>query len=336
MRQLGDILLTTPCINAVKRERPNAKLTVLTHAMGRLILDNAPAVDEHFFYDDSWRLPQHIRLGKALRERKFDLVIDFMNNPRSALLTGFSGGKERLAFQSARSLAYTTTIPRPGPGRYIVQDKFELLRAAGMSPHDESLTLPWFETHTQPFMRLYAGNPNFRAAPLRVVFSPTHRRDVRQWPIDRYARLADRLTREWSASCLFLWGPGEEAVADACLALCKEPVLKAPKTSFRELAALIANADLFIGNSNGPSHVAVAGGICSLQIHGPTSAIAWCPNTPQHRFVQSPSFGTGDGAIGEVTEEMVWATVLAMEAVVKGFAEEARLRGPRLSWRSMS
>src|SRR3954454_23768327 len=87
LRQLGDILLTTPCMRAVKRERPKAKLTVLTHSMGRLVLDNSPDVDEHFFYEDTWGLKDHWLLAKTLKEREFDTIIDFMGNPRSALLT---------------------------------------------------------------------------------------------------------------------------------------------------------------------------------------------------------------------------------------------------------
>jgi ADP-heptose:LPS heptosyltransferase len=62
--------------------------------------------------------------------------------------------------------------------------------------------------------------------------------------------------------------------------------IKSPKTTFRELAALIGESHLFIGNSNGPSHVAVAMDTPSIQLHGPTSAVSWCPMTERHRAVQ--------------------------------------------------
>src|SRR5690606_12975626 len=83
LRQLGDILLTTPCLRALKQEFPKARITFLSHAMGRLILDDCPSLDEHFFYDDTWSKMRELRLARTLRARGFDLVFDFMNNPRS-------------------------------------------------------------------------------------------------------------------------------------------------------------------------------------------------------------------------------------------------------------
>ena len=328
LRQLGDILLTTPCLRAIKRERPRAKLTLLTHSMGRLILDNNPFVDEHFFYEDDWKLAQHVRLAKTLKERAFDLVFDFMGNPRSAIMSFAARGKERVAFSSPRRFAYTHLVPRPGPGRYIVDEKFDLLRATGFRPEGQGLVLPWFEAHTQPVMRLYASGTVLRDSPLRVAISPTHRREARRWPLAAYAALADRLTRELGAACIFLWGPGEEAEVERCRVLCQTPTWKAPKTSFRELAALVGNLDLFIGNSNGPSHVAVATDICSLQLHGPTRGLSWCPDVPKHRFVQAP---TKDMA--SLSVDAVWEALQAMLGTVRLFAAEHRAKGLKVSWR---
>jgi len=335
LRQLGDILLTTPCIRAVKKERPKAVVTVLSHAMGRLVLDDCPYMDEHFFYGDGWTWRQQMKLARTLRERRFDLVIDFMNNPRSAFYTRVSGAPERVSFRTARRLAYTSTIPRPDTPDYIVRHKFLLLKAAGFKPTDERLILPWSQAHTQPFMRFYATTERLRQAPLRVALSPTHRRAVRRWPLAFWAQLAARLVRDWGAAVVWLHGPGEEEVIDEVMTLCSETTLKAPKTSFRELAALVGNMDLFVGNSNGPSHVAVAGDVCSLQLHGPTTAQAWCPINDRHRVVQSPEYVYPEktARMETITVERVWSELAAMRPVIEASAQAARVRGPRLSWR---
>jgi ADP-heptose:LPS heptosyltransferase len=332
LRQLGDILLTTPCLRAIKKERPKAKITFLSHSMGRLILNHNPYVDEHFFYSDDWSKLQEWRLAQNLRLRKFDLVLDFMNNPRSAFYALMSGARERIAFHSSRRFAYTATVPRPKPGNYIVDDKFLLLKEAGFNPTDRKLVLPWSEANLAPLMKLLAEQPVFRDAPIRVIISPTHRRVVRRWSLQSYAQLSDWLQTNWQASVVWLWGPGEEAEIDEGMSYCKLAALKAPKTSFAEMTALIANCDLFIGNSNGPSHVAVAADTPSLQLHGHTSAKAWCPMTDAHQALQAPGFGVEEMPnINGITLSDVIVALEKLSPVIFARAEAMKAKRPILS-----
>lgn len=327
LRQLGDILLTTPCIREIKRELPRATVTFLSHKMGKLILENNPYLDEFYTYDptvswlEEWRLMQH------LRHKKYDLVIDFMNNPRSALYTMMTRSTLRYAFRSKRFLAYTQMIPRGNGQEYIVRDKFRLLESAGFQPKDVSLTLPWFERHAGPLMHVLGENLEFRKSPLRVVMSPTHRREARRWPLESYARLAEMLTRQWNAHVTWIWGPGEEDVARTVAAMCQVPTLIAPPTNFRECAAYIANSDLMIANSNGPSHVAVATDICTLQLHGPTAAQAWCPLTKKHEAVQSPS-----AAMADISVDRVWEKLQSMKLIIEAQAAKRQAQGVRYKW----
>ena len=136
------------------------------------------------------------------------------------------------------------------------------------------MALPWDQSHLGP-LNLLLKDEGFASAPIRVVLSPTHRRLVRQWPKSSYAALADRLVAEWGAHVLWAWGPGERGFVTEAMGLCKQKTFLCPETTFRELAALFANCDLFVGNSNGPSHVAVAAGLPSFQLHGPTRLRAW-------------------------------------------------------------
>lgn len=349
LRQLGDILLTTPCVAALRRARPKAKIAFLSHDMGRLVLDGNPHIDEHFVYQQGWSLPQRLRFLATLRERRFNRVIDFMNNPRSALFAFATGAPERVAFRSARRLAYTKTVDKPAEPRYIVERKMLLLQALGLSTPDlgelgkaqldqraVNLILPWGEHHTRPLMQLVGSEPGFKQAALRVILSPTHRRAARRWPLSSYAALADFLVREWGAAVVWLWGPGgEEAEVDAARALCHVPTIKAPATGYREMAALIANSDLFVGNSNGPSHVAVAVGTPSLQLHGPTEGAAWCPpRLDHHRYLQAPLVDAeGRGRLDALSVEAAIAVLAQMRPAIAEHQERLKQQGPRFQWR---
>jgi ADP-heptose:LPS heptosyltransferase len=286
LRQLGDILLTTPCIREILKEHPNAEISFLSHPMGKLVLNGNPYVKEHYTYDPKAGVLAEWKLARLLRSQNFDLVIDFMNNPRSAFYARYTGAKDRIAFKSARFWAYTGMVERQKISEYIVTEKFGLLRKAGLAPKDVSLDLPWFEKDyngIKDFM-----GPLLTNAPV-ISLSPTHRHAVRQWGRRQWAELADFLVREWGAKIVWIWGPGEEEFVDHIMDLTQSKTLKAPATSFRELAALLAQGDLFIGTSNGPSHVAVAAKTLSFQLHGPTQGPAWCPNNENHRFIEGLS-----------------------------------------------
>ena len=323
LRQLGDILLTTPCLRALKegataKGEDQPEVVFLSHPMGRLVLRDNPYIDELVTYppDSDWR--GEWALARQLRARRFDLVFDFMNNPRSAFYARMTGAEERVAFTSARRPAYTLTVPKPSDPGYIVREKFALLSAAGFSPSDERLVFTWAQEDALVFHEFLASQPAIAGAPLRIVLSATHRREVRRWPLTSYAALADRLVREWGAAVMWLHGPGEEAVVDEAMTLTEERTFKMPPTTFRGMAAFLAQCDLFIGNSNGPSHVAVAADVPSLQLHGHTRAASWCPRTERHRAIQSPEFGKVPmPAMAPITVDAVWDELTRMRPTVQ-------------------
>ncbi len=302
LRQLGDILLTTPCLRAIKADNPQHRISFLTHSMGREILRDSPYLDELITYNDKTRLA-YCALAFSLRQRKFTLVFDFMANPRSASLAWLTRCPRRYAFSTKRNWAFTHIIPRQIDSDYIVREKFELLKAAGFSPQDESLLMPWDTADLAPYQELLAHDA-FRLAPMHIALSPTHRRENRRWPLASYITLAERLVREKNAAVVWTWGPGEEAIIDELIRSCAVPTFKSPRTNLRQLTALLAQLELFIGNANGASHFAVAAGCATLKLCGPhTEAQAWSPLTHQHRIVKAWD------DIKNLSVETVWSAI---------------------------
>lgn len=286
LRQLGDILLTTPVLKAIKDELPGAVIDFMTYPMGRLILDGNPMVRKHIIAPQKGVVAA-ARFLTGLRSEQYDVVLDFMATPRSAVFARLVPAKQRIAFETNRAFLFTTTLPRSSADQYIVTEKFELLKPLSLHPTDIRLILPTSKKD-QSFARQFMNsNPKLASSKLRVVLSPTHRRAERRWPLERWAELAVWLEQYRIASVIWAWGPGEEDVIDSVMAMAPNVGVKCPKTTFRELAAIISESHLFIGNSNGPSHVAVAMDTPSIQLHGPTRAVSWCPLTERHRAVQA-------------------------------------------------
>jgi heptosyltransferase-3 len=286
LRQLGDILLTSPCLRAVKEDNPEHRLTFLCHTMGREILQDSPYLDELITYNDKSAF-EYWQMAFSLRKRGFTMVFDFMANPRSAKLAWLSRSPQRFAFSTGRNWAFTHIIPRQTESDYIVREKFELLKAAGFHPTDESLFMPWSpEKDLGPYRELMQ-HPEFASAPFKVALSPTHRRENRRWPLENYIQLAERLVREKNAGIVWTWGPGEEGIIADLVQRTQVRTFASPRTRLKELTALLSKLDLFIGNPNGASHFAVAAGCATLKLCGPqTETRAWSPLTEKHRIVK--------------------------------------------------
>lgn len=289
LRQLGDILLTTPMAAAIRQYDKNAHIAFLCHRMGRLVLDANPYIDQVYYFNDPESITQELRTLRDIRREKFDVVFDFMNNPRSAFYSAFSGAKETVAFLSRRKFAYSKTVPKPSEPLYIVNEKAQLLASCGVAWNLSLPVLVWGEHNCKP-LELLLATDGYDDGGLRIALSPTHRREPRKWPLEHYVQLAERLSKDWGAKVLWLWGPGEEEIIDVAIKNCACPTFKMPKTSMQEMAAILANQDLFIGNSNGPSHVAVAANCPSLQLHGHTSGRSWCPDDERHWYIQAPDY----------------------------------------------
>lgn len=282
-RQLGDILLTTPCIKAIKDHNPEAKVFFLCHPMGKKILDNNPFLDGILTYDKGIREGLHVI--RQIRDLNCAYIFDFMNNPRSALIAFAAKPSKSIAFNSSRQFAYSQTIPPPKRSHYIVQEKFELLKAAGIEGRDMSLLMATSDLDKVPYQDFLSENPKYEDHQLRIVISPTHKDPQRRWATEKFVAVASYLVAEHQAAVTWIWGPGEEELIDQCIAATKQKTYKAPKTTLKELHYFMSQHHLFIGGSNGPSHIAVAAGTPTLQIHGKTLAASWSPMTEKHRCV---------------------------------------------------
>lgn len=279
LRQIGDVVLTTPIPRILKEARPASRVTFLTEAPSDRLLAGNPFIDE-VLVSRRGGAREALRLARELRRRRFGVVLDFMANPRSALLGRLSGAPERLSYRRRwRRFLYTrTVVPRDG---YAVEYKKSLLEALGVSSgwNRPEIFLTADETDRSARWRRELGGPR-RVA----TVDPTHRRPSRRWPPVQFGALCGRLAAELDVLPVVLWGPGEEAEAERVVAESGGAARKAPPTGLREAAALIAAADLHVGNCSAPRHIAVAVGTPTFTIRGSTSS-GWTHPSPLHADV---------------------------------------------------
>ncbi|HEX7120356.1 MAG TPA: glycosyltransferase family 9 protein [Longimicrobiales bacterium] len=305
--RLGDVLLGTPAVRALREAHPAAEIEFLTRPAFAPVLDGNPALDRVRRYRP--RRTEAALLRAAFGPDRYDVVVDFQSTPHSALLARLTRAPMRIGRDKRFRLGYTHRLEPSGEHAYSAAHKVELLRSLGVAVGSLRLELPVAETDHAYAAALWErlGWPSGAPA---AALSPVSRRAYKRWPLDRFAAVGDALSRRFEGRLLITSGPGERAVARAVASMMREPaVWDYGPTTLGQLAAIYARCALWVGNDNGPKHIAAAVGTPTVTIFRPGHAAAWTnPEAPAQVAVE-PDPPTGERPLESLPAERVIAAV---------------------------
>jgi len=293
---LGDVLMTTPAMRALKESRPGRRLTLLTSPIGAAVAALVPEIDEVSVYEAPWMKatpprgaePDLCLIQRLARER-FDAAVIFTvcsQSPLPAALTCFLAGVP-LRLAHCRENPYqllTDWVSDPEPEvaiRHEVRRQLDLVAAVGCRTEDERLSLRVPADARRSVLRLLAAAGIDLERPWFVVH-PGASAPSRRYPPEQLAAAAAALARELGARVVVTGGAEErELAAQVAAGIGKEAAPLAGALSLAELAALVALAPLLICNNSGPAHIAAAVGTPVVDLYALTN--------PQHTPWQTPS-----------------------------------------------
>lgn len=275
LRRLGDVILTTPALCALKTRYPQTKLDFLVESPGAEAVAGHPAIDEILVYD-ARGAADTLRWVFKVRARHYDWVIDFLANPRTALLTALSGAAVKAGpAHVARRWAYNHRMVGAPQACYAALEKVLWLSGLGVASSDAP-ELPRLMLAERPALR-----ENI------VGLVPPSRKETRRWPAPSYARLGRLLRDKHGCRLKVFWGPGEKDLAEEVVRAIGAGASVIPEThAIRDLARELATCRVVVGNCAGPKHLAVALGVPTVTIHGSSDPVSWTPVHPDHRFVR--------------------------------------------------
>ena len=287
---LGDVLMTTPAIRAVKGSRPGRHVTLLTAGPGAAAAALVPEIDKVITYDAPWMKATPPRpdsrleyeMASRLREGRYDAAIIFTvysQNPLpTALLCYLAGIPLRLAH--CRENPYqllTTWVPEPEPEkgtRHEVRRQLDLVAAVGYQAHDESLSVA-----VPPGARRRVGHILAEAGVDRdrpwLVIHPGASAPSRRYSPRGFARAARSLVQDHGFQVVWTGTRAEEELVAGIQAGVGSPTVSlVDRLNLGELAALLSLAPLLISNNSGPVHLAAAVGTPVVDLYALTN--------PQH------------------------------------------------------
>lgn len=284
LRRIGDIIVTTPVVAALRTAFPEAEIDFLAEPMGEPVLRGNP----HLTRFIPLRKEDFLKTCLEVRRRRYDWVLDFINTPRSAQLSLVSGASVRAGFDALGwGLVYNRRIPRSSTAKYIVQQKFDLLRALGLQPPADALPKLYLDERDFAGAAGWWKEKGLDKFRRRIGLAPAHRHAIRQWPEAKAAALMASLWKATDQALVLFGGPGEEELLARLAAPFPERVFVLPTGPWRQAAAAMARCHVVVTNCSGSMHTAVAAGTPTVTIYGPTMPEVWNPRVSPHRHLQA-------------------------------------------------
>ena len=294
LADIGDLILSTPALSALRDAYPDAHVAVLTTAHAAPVLDGTGLADEIITFDKHTfnspkallrpnNLRRAVALAIKLRRGRYDTAIFFhhfttrFGTLKFAALTWSADAVNRIGLDNGKGFFLTRRLTDEGFGaRHQAQYWLDLvgLIGADSTPRAARIaTAPLVDLHrfTSPLrIAIHAGSGGYSLA--------------RRWDAAKFAQVADRLSEAYDAQIVLVGGANDDSARVREL-MRGDAIDLSGQTSLSELAGLLESCDLFIGADSGVMHVAAAVGTRVVAVFGPSNPDAWRPWTPNGRHM---------------------------------------------------
>lgn len=266
---IGDIVMASALIPALRRTWPDAHLAWLAEPAGADLLRHNTALDEVILWPRTeWQQLWHarrlsalvrrvLRFRRDLRRRNFDLVLDTQGLLKSGLLAWLTGARERIGLGSKEGSQHLMTrcLPRGAGDKRIGSEYLHLARALDLDVQDFPMDLVPGAAATATAHQLLSES---RVGTRYAVVAPFTTRPQKHWFEERWVELIARMERELGLQVVMLGGPGDLEAA-ARIADRAPGVRNLVGHSRLDVTmALIRDSHLLIGVDTGLTHMGIA------------------------------------------------------------------------------
>lgn len=281
LRSIGDTVLTTPSLYALKRFLPQARVDILLEDWVAPVLEGFACVDNIITLKRGSTISR-ARVARQLRSLRYDVAYNLHGGTTATLLTRASGAKRRLGYSTYQySRLYTHLAPSPSllwkrDKTHSVEQQLALLGWTGVPVTDRPPTQLTVVDHAAASVaaRLHAAGLNEQTA--FAVIHPAAAFATKQWAAEKFARVAEYLD-ERGIPAVVITAPAEAQLAAELKERSAAPLISFSDLSLPEVTALAARARLFVGNDSGIAHIAAAVGLPSVVIFGSSNTAHWGP-----------------------------------------------------------
>ncbi len=278
LSSLGDIILTTPVLDALKENYPNSQISFLTKQEYQGLFEADPRVDSVIYFEPKGRdkgFSGFINLIESLNREKFDLVVDLHSNLRSFLI--------RLLVKSGKKVRYNKGLitrlrmvyfkkTRVNPVS-VVENYLQSLGKIGKSSWSRIPGI-YSEKENEIWAENFLAENGLSKNEILIGIAPGARWETKRWDPDKFVSVAEGLSHDLSSKVLLVGdAQDQKLISEIEGQVGKGGTICAIDLPLDKLVILVKRCDLLISNDSGPMHLASALGVPTIGIFGPTSPV---------------------------------------------------------------
>jgi len=292
LKRIGDLILTTPAVAALRESFPDAQLTMVVSSECTELLPAISNVDRILMARRNLR---DLALFLSVAAGRFDYCADFTRNDRSAFLALLSGARGRVTSYRVREQSkmrariYTDLLGVRVRDMHTIDYNLALLQPLGVRPASSA---PHLDLPPSAYEEAGALRREWKMTSPYVILHPGATRREKLWEPGRWAELIQQLGRNNGLDLVLTSGPSpdEQAHIAAIKSKVQQQIIDlSSKTDLLTLAALIGQARLLVTVDSAPMHLAAATRTPQVVLFGPTNPFHWRPRESPALILQGKS-----------------------------------------------
>jgi len=326
---IGDVVCTLPCIEALRRHFPDAFIAILVCRLTEEIVTGHPYLDKVYVYDKAkhgrykfvltawWKQWQVLR---EIRDDHFDLAIGIRSefSPSQGWLVYASRACYRLGIEPSkrhekRSFFYNIFVKPMKESVHEVERSLHVLRRIGVDIDEKRLILRFFDDNVEKAQKFLSKSGIFHQKPLVCLNYSRRLEEGRYWEDQNYLKVIESLVAE-GLQIIVTTVPYEVQHVTGLLKKLSADVPLYSSKSIKDFAGMIAQCDLFVTLQGGPMHVAAAVGTPTLALFGRNNPQIWAPWGEGHMVLRKGNdvnLITSDDVVEAVKEMLARKMVAA-------------------------
>ena len=264
LSNIGDVVLTTPVIQLLRKNFPQAHLAVLVGPRAFSVFKSDPRIDKKIIYDKGSCWKNKLILVNRLRQDRYDLVVDLRSS----------------AFNIFLGTPYRTSILARAPKSLTHMRDRHLWKLKSLGLGTEELISPTveFSQNDQDNVNRLMNKWQVRGRQIVVGLAPGARNMTKRWEKEGYRQLIKRLYDEYNAKIVMVGDKDDARLVEEIVSRIKpRPINLCGKTTIGELAFVLTKCKLLVSNDSAPMHMAWAVNTPVVAIFGPTDYKKYAP-----------------------------------------------------------